>query len=183
MRYAQIRSLDISNGEGLGVALFVQGCHFHCKDCFNQETWDFNGGYEWTTKIENEFMRLAEKEHIKRISILGGEPLAEENVEDVLHLIKKIKIVYPEKSIWLYTGYCFEDILDDKSTASAYCRNEIVRNIDVLCDGKFVTELKDPLNKEVKWVGSTNQRVLDVKKSLRLMRPCEYKKLGETNGK
>lgn len=181
MRYAQIRSLDISNGNGLGIALFVQGCHFHCKDCFNPETWDFNGGNEWNIKTEYEFLQLANKEHIKRISILGGEPLADENVEDILNLVRKIKYNYPDKKIWLYTGYCFEEILQDKSTPTAFYRFEVLKSVDILCDGRFVTELKDPLNKEVKWVGSTNQRVLDMDKSLRLMRPCRYK--GENNGR
>ena len=91
MRYAQIRSMDISNGEGVGIALFVQGCHFHCKNCFNQDTWDFNGGKEWTRKTKNEFLELIEKPYIKRISFLGGECLADENLEEVYDLIKNVK--------------------------------------------------------------------------------------------
>ena len=91
MRYAQIRSMDISNGEGVGIALFVQGCHFHCKNCFNQDTWDFNGGKEWTKETKNEFLELIEKPYIKRVSFLGGECLADENLEGVYDLIKNIK--------------------------------------------------------------------------------------------
>lgn len=170
MRYAQIRNLDITNGDGLGIALFVQGCHFHCKDCFNKETWDFNGGKDWNANIENHFFELARKNHIKRISILGGEPLADENTEKVFEIICDLKYFYPEKKIWLYTGYTFEELLNDNK------RRKILNHIDILCDGKFITELKDPLNKEVKYVGSTNQRVLDVKKSLEILRPCSYKK-------
>ena len=105
MRYSLIREMDVSNGWGVGISLFVQGCHFHCKGCFNQDTWDFNGGKEWTPEIEKKFIELANKEYIKRISFLGGEPLAKENVETVLWLIKTLKSNYPDKKIWLYTGH------------------------------------------------------------------------------
>ena len=104
IRYAQIRSLDLSNGEGVGIALFVQGCHFHCPNCFNPETWDYNGGKEWTEEVKNKFLELANRPYIKRISILGGEPLAEENLDDVLDLVNRIRLSSPQKSIWLYTG-------------------------------------------------------------------------------
>ena len=112
MRYAQIREMDISNGEGIGVALFVQGCHFHCPNCFNSETWDFHGGKEWTDEIADKFLDLADKPHIKRISILGGEPLAEENVGAVWELLNKIRSRFGNsKKIWLYTGYTWEELL------------------------------------------------------------------------
>ena len=140
MRYAQIRSMDISNGEGVGVSLFVQGCDRHCFNCFNSETWDFNGGKEWTEETKNKFMELIDRPYIKRISILGGEPLAEQNLDDVLSLVKEIRekysisqnpnsenigksrvledenskeirISFPEKTIWLYTGFCWNDIM------------------------------------------------------------------------
>ena len=88
MRYSQIREMDISNGEGIGVSLFVQGCHFHCKGCFNQETWDFNGGKQWTKETKNKFVELAGKPYVKRISILGGEPLADENITEVYFLLQ-----------------------------------------------------------------------------------------------
>lgn len=122
IRYAQIRSLDLSNGEGIGVALFVQGCNFHCKNCFNPETWDFNGGKEWTQEVKNKFLELANRPYIKRISILGGEPLADENIDDVLDLVNKIRHSLPKKTIWLYTGYtlffnkvCRENVLSAKT--------------------------------------------------------------------
>ena len=95
MRYAKIREMDISNGEGIGVSLFVQGCHFHCKGCFNPETWDFNGGNEWTDEVENKFIELAGLPYIKRISILGGEPLANENAISVCSIIQRLKNTYP----------------------------------------------------------------------------------------
>ena len=186
MRYAQIRNMDISNGEGIGVALFVQGCHFHCKDCFNQETWDFNGGKEWGDKTEDEFVELIKRPYIKRVSILGGEPLADENLDDVLHLVQRIKnefyntTIYSDtecenhnilnenlqqirvlftntKIIWLYSGYTFEQCLADKK------RNNILKHIDVMIDGRFENDKKDL---SLKFRGSSNQRVIDVQKSL-----------------
>ena len=101
MRYASIRSMDISNGEGVGISLFVQGCHFHCKNCFNKDTWDFNGGKEWTQDTEDKLIELANKPYIKRLSILGGEPLADENLDGVLHLVDRFRLLLPSKTIWL----------------------------------------------------------------------------------
>ena len=111
MRYAQIRSMDISNGEGVGVSLFVQGCPFHCKNCFNSDTWDFNSGKEWTEEIKDKFMKLIDRPYIKRVSFLGGECLADQNLDGVLDLIKEIRISFPEKTIWLYTGYEISEIV------------------------------------------------------------------------
>lgn len=159
IRYASIRSLDISNGEGVGVALFVQGCPFHCKNCFNKETWDFNGGYEWTPEVEEEFIKLISRPFIKRISLLGGEVLAAESVKDAWRLVNKIRVLFPEKSIWLYSGYTWEQILEDTNKY----RLDTVLSVDVFVDGLFVDSLKD-LN--LKWRGSSNQRVIDVKKSI-----------------
>lgn len=172
MRYASIRSLDISNGEGVGVSLFVQGCPFHCKNCFNSETWNFNGGKEWTEKTKNKFMELIDKPYINRISVLGGEPLAEQNLDDVLSLVKQIRISFPEKTIWLYTGYNF-DLLTSKYNEYKYTpfaanadewltRWEIISNINVLVDGEYIDEQKDLT---LKWRGSKNQRVIDAKQS------------------
>ena len=173
MRYASIRELDISNGEGVGVSLFVQGCHFHCYNCFNTETWDFNGGKEWTEETKNKFIKLIDRPYIHRISILGGEPLAERNLDEVLSLIKEIRISFPEKSIWLYTGYDF-DLLNSKYNEYKYTpfaanadewltRWEIISNVDVLVDGEYIDEQKDLT---LKWRGSKNQHVIDVKQSL-----------------
>ena len=133
MRYSQIRSMDISNGERVGVALFVQGCHFHCYNCFNPDTWDFNGGKEWTPEVKEKFLELIDRPYIKRVSILGGEPLADENLDGVLDLVTEInkrynfqkvdsanpckigvsedkntdeiRLLSSHKNIWLYTGY------------------------------------------------------------------------------
>lgn len=167
IRYAQIRSLDLSNGEGVGVALFVQGCHFHCKNCFNPETWDFNSGKEWTDGTRENFAKLASRTYIKRISILGGEPLAEENLDDVLDLVNKIRLSLPQKSIWLYTGYDFVNILKNAALAkdkASLIRFMILANLDVLIDGKYIDSQRDI---SLKWCGSKNQRVIDCQKSLR----------------
>ena len=175
MRYASIRSLDISNGEGVGVSLFVQGCPFHCKNCFNSETWDFNGGKEWTEKTKNKFMELIDRPYIKRVSFLGGECLADQNLDVVLDLIKEIRISYPEKTIWLYTGFQWSQIIakihqptfpDEKFEHDRNIhmkRQKIISNVDVLIDGEYIDEQRDIT---LKWRGSSNQRVIDVKQSL-----------------
>lgn len=119
MRYASIRNLDISNGENVGVSLFVQGCPFHCHNCFNSNTWDFNGGKEWTPQIKERFIQLIDRPYIKRISFLGGECLADQNLHEVLQLIKEIRNLFPNKTIWLYTGYSWENIMNYKSCSSA----------------------------------------------------------------
>ena len=162
--------MDISNGEGIGVSLFVQGCHFHCNGCFNIETWDFNGGKEWTKEVENEFINLIDRPYIKRVSVLGGEPLADENVRKIYLLTKKIKALYPDKKIWLYSGYTYEQLIDKdlfgllKGTQSDDYRRLILHeNVDILVDGLFENDKKDL---SLKFRGSSNQRVIDVKKSL-----------------
>lgn len=165
MRYSLIREMDVSNGEGIGVSLFVQGCHFHCQGCFNQETWDFDGGKEWTEEVEKQFLELIEKPFIKRVSFLGGEPLAEENVETVLHLIKKIKTNLPDKKIWLFSGYTWESILTIRNGKSLE-RILALSLSDVFVDGQFQLSNQDINHKKVKWAGSTNQRVIDVKETL-----------------
>lgn len=148
MRYASIREMDISNGEGLGVSLFVQGCpEPHCKGCFNPETWNFDGGKEWTNEIENKFFELINKPYIKRISILGGECLAKENIMDITKLVKKCKEKFPEKKIWLWSRYDFKSYIS---------KLEIVKYVDYIVDGKYIEELKDI---SLLYRGSSNQTV------------------------
>lgn len=175
MRYAQIRSMDISNGEGVGVSLFVQGCDRHCFNCFNSETWDFNGGKEWTEEAKNKFMELIDRPYIKRVSFLGGECLAEQNLDEVLNLTQQIRISYPEKTIWLYTGFEWNSLMSkicqptfpDKDFERIIeihkKRKEIISNVDVLVDGEYIDEQKDLT---LKWCGSRNQHVIDVKQSI-----------------
>ena len=180
MRYAEIQEFDVNNGEGVGCSLFVQGCHFHCKNCFNQSTWDFNGGKEWTKATKEKFLELVNRPYITRVSILGGEPLADENVADVSELVSRIK-TETNKKIWLYTGYTWEylikenrlmqnhtlDSFVDPGNERQYLkylqRHSIISLIDVLVDGQFVDELKDM---NLPFRGSSNQRLIDIKKTL-----------------
>lgn len=158
MRYAQIRSMDVSNGEGVGVALFVQGCRLHCKNCFNPETWDPSGGKPWTEDDSERFFSLVSRDFIKRVSFLGGEPLITENYKEVVRMMKAIKALYPSKRIWLYSGFDWNYILKN--------RQEILPFVDVAVLGPYIDELKDIGNRQTKWAGSTNQQVIDVQKSL-----------------
>lgn len=154
MRYADIKTMDIANGIACGVALFVQGCPFHCKDCFNQETWDFNGGKEWTDEIQKYFVDLASPYYIRRVSILGGEPLAPENIDTVDDIVREIRYVYGDtKKIWLYTGYTYEEVKD----------KPIIPYIDVLVDGRFEVEKK---NLDLAFRGSENQRLINIPETL-----------------
>lgn len=172
MRYAQITPFEVCNGKGAGVSLFAQGCHFQCKGCFNQDAWDFNGGKEWNEEIENQFFELINRPYIKRVSILGGEPLADKNVSDVFNLIKKLKVTFPNKSIWLYTGYTWNQIFYPMATDDFNperdrildCRKRVVEMCDVIVDGRYIDELRDAT---IRFAGSKNQRLIDVKKSLK----------------
>ena len=155
MRYAQIREMDISNGLGIGVALFTQGCPYHCKNCFNKETWDFDSGCEWTQKDEDKIIDLLKPEYISRLTILGGEPLIDRNKKSLNKLLKRVKELYKNKKIWLYTGAEFEKIKDEYI--------DILKYVDVVIDGRFVDELKD---NNLKFRGSSNQRIIDVQQSL-----------------
>lgn len=177
MRYNQIRECDIANGEGIGVALFVQGCRFHCQNCFNHDTWDFNGGKEWTQETEDKLIELANRPYIKRLSILGGEPLADENLDGVLHLVNRFRLLFPNKSIWLYSGYTWEEcqpfseegLLKGSNFAPnlqkiLYKRQQIITLCDVMVDGRYIDSQRDIT---LKWRGSKNQRVIDCQQSLK----------------
>ena len=147
--------MDISNGPGVRVSIFMQGCTFHCKGCFNPETHDFDGGYEFTDEIIQKVLTLCEKDYIVGLSILGGEPLHKKNIEGTTKLARAFKEKFPQKNIWVWTGFLFDRDLQGK---------EILDYIDVLVDGQFQEELKNP---RLKWCGSSNQRIIDVKESLK----------------
>lgn len=162
--------MDISNGQGIGVSLFVQGCHFRCDGCFNSETWDFNGGKIWSTSVKERFMQLLARPYITRVSILGGEPLAKENLLDVLPLLQEIKVKYgSSKTIWLYSGYTWEEILVPNGNGYinnfnvTFLRRAVLHYVDVLVDGQFE---KNKLDFSYPFAGSTNQRVIDVQESV-----------------
>ena len=155
MRYASIRSLDISNGEYIGVALFTQGCPFHCKNCFNPETHDFNGGKEYTLEVRDKIISLISRSYIKRFSILGGEPLIDRNRQDLISLCSMIKEARPDIKIWVYTGNTFENIKQN-------WYDLLYNYVDILVDGQFVDELKDL---RLEFRGSSNQRLIDIKET------------------
>ena len=155
MRYNKIRKMDISNGPGVRVSIFMQGCTFNCKNCFNSETHDFNGGKEFTDDTINRVLELCDNETIRGLSILGGEPMHPKNIEGTTKLAKAFKKKYPNKDLWIWSGFLFDKNLKDK---------EVVKYVDVLVDGQYIDELH---NRTLKWKGSSNQRVIDVQKSLK----------------
>ena len=155
MRYNKIRKMDISNGPGVRVSIFMQGCSFHCKNCFNPETHDFKGGLEFNDDTINEIISLASNDYIKGLSILGGEPLHPNNIKGTTKLAKAFKEKYPNKTIWIWTGFLYDRDLKDK---------DIFEYIDVLVDGRYEDDLHDPT---LKYRGSSNQRVIDIKKTLK----------------
>lgn len=152
MRYSQIRKMDISNGVGIRVSLWTQGCDIRCKGCFNSDIWDYSGGKEWTKETENELLNLCSSPHIKGLSILGGEPLSQQNYKELIHLFKVFKEKYPDKDIWMWTGRTFENLTEEQM--------EVVRYVDVLVDGPWIEELGDF---KLRFRGSSNQRIIDVK--------------------
>ena len=154
MRYHKIRKMDISNGPGVRVSIFMQGCTFNCKNCFNPETHDFNGGREFLDETIEKVLGLCSLEHIVGLSILGGEPMHPKNIDGTTKLAKAFKERYPDKTIWVWSGFLFDRDLKDK---------EVLKYIDVLVDGQYKDELHNP---KLKYCGSSNQRVIDVKKSL-----------------
>lgn len=156
MRFSKIKDNDIANGLGITMSFWTQGCPHHCVGCFNKETWDYDAGKEFTEDDFNYIIENIDKNNIKRnLSILGGEPLCPQNVDEVIILCKQFKNHYPDKMIYLWTGYTLEDFND--------VQNEVLRYIDVLIDGKFELENR---NLSIMLRGSSNQRVIDVRKTL-----------------
>ena len=164
MNYADIKVVDVQDGDGVRVSIYVSGCHFHCKGCHNKEAWDFNYGKEFTEKEIDYILDAMNKSYIKGLSILGGEPLELVNQQGLLPLVKRVKETYPDKNIWCYTGYDFEkDVLDDMIKKYDYSK-ELMNHIDIMVDGEFVEEKKLA---DLKFRGSTNQRKIDVQASLK----------------
>lgn len=162
MRYAQIRKMDISNGLGVGVALFTQGCSLHCLNCHNSSIWDFNGGKEFTAEEIEKILKLLKPDYVTRFSILGGEPLESCNLLKLSILVGLVKSYYPNIKIWCYTGYIYEDLLQKDQQDQMRFLSYIFDNIDVLVDGPFIEEQKDI---SLKFRGSANQRVIDLKET------------------
>lgn len=162
MNYAVIKKFDIANGPGVRVSLFVSGCRHHCKNCFNREAWDFSYGKPFSEDTVKEILTALKPEHIQGFSLLGGEPFEPENQEALAELTCEIKKTMPEKDIWCYTGFLFENIFEGK-VGNFETARRLLSNIDVLVDGRFVEELKSP---DLIFRGSANQRIIDVKKTL-----------------
>lgn len=163
MNYGKIKPRDIADGPGIRVSLFVSGCRHHCKGCFNPETWSFSYGMAYTEAVEQEILDALGKSYIRGLTLLGGEPFEPENQKELLALTKKVRVAYPEKTIWCYSGYTLEtDILSGR-LGPREITMELLQNIDVLVDGEFHEEEKNP---SLRFRGSENQRVLDVKKTL-----------------
>ena len=154
MYYGNIKKLDIANGPGVRVSLFASGCRNRCKGCFQPETWSFTYGQEFTRETLCELMSYLDSEHVAGLSILGGDPFELENRACVLDICEKVRAWRPDKDIWMWTGYSFEDLKE----------LPVMRYIDVLVDGKFEEDKRDP---RLKWKGSSNQRVINVAESLR----------------
>lgn len=161
MHYGSIKNCDIANGVGVRVTLFVSGCTNQCDGCFQPETWDFKYGKEYTSEAEQAIIHALKPKHIRGLTILGGEPFEPENQCEIVQLILRVRNELPEKDIWCYTGFTLTDLLDG---GRKHCdvTNTILKNIDILVDGKF--ELKK-LNIRLKFRGSDNQRIIDMKKT------------------
>ena len=164
MNYANIKWYDVANGPGVRVSLFVSGCRNHCKNCFNPETWDFDYGQPFTEEVEDKILKAMEPDYIKGFTLLGGDPFEPENCAALVPFMKRMRKLYPEKSVWCFTGYDYErDLLTGKK-GDAETVLKLLRTLDVLVDGRFVEELKD-LN--LRFRGSSNQRIISVKESLK----------------
>ena len=152
LRYNKIRKMDISDGPGVRVSIFLQGCTFKCPGCFNPETHDFNGGKEFTNETLQQLLQLCEADYVKGLSILGGEPLHPQNIAGTIEIAKAFKQKFPTKSLWVWTGFLYENVVDPK----------IFDYIYVLVDGQFKQALANPM---LKYRGSSNQRVIDIAKT------------------
>lgn len=163
MNYAAIKKHDVANGPGVRVSLFVSGCTHYCKGCFNSEAWDFSYGHLFTEDTVNEIVEALSPGYIKGFSLLGGEPFHPANQKELVLLLKKIKKIYPQKDIWCYTGYLYDEELLGTGDAATPEASEMLKYIDVLVDGRFDENLK---NLNLRFRGSENQRIIDVAKTL-----------------
>lgn len=161
MNYGEIKYCDIADGTGVRTSVFVSGCRNHCEDCFNRATWDFNFGKPFTAEVENEVLDSLKHSYICGLTVLGGEPFEVENQAGVLALIKRVKEEFPKKTVWIYSGFTYEELLSGSRAATPTAR-EILSLCDILVDGRFKKELK---NISLKFRGSENQRIIDLKKT------------------
>ena len=163
MNYGTIKKNDIANGEGVRVSLFVSGCTHHCRNCFNEEAWDFSYGNPFTPETEKEMLDALSPDYINGLTLLGGEPFEPENQRALLPFLKRVRERFPEKDIWCYTGYLMDKELLEESRARCEVTDRMLGMIDVLVDGRFEEGLKDI---SLPFRGSSNQRIIDVRASL-----------------
>ena len=162
MKYHNITHFDTLNGSGIRTTLWVAGCNHHCKNCHNPFTWDINDGIDFDEKAMDELIQSLKNDYVSGLTLSGGDPMHPANRADVLEICKLVKNTFPHKSIWMYTGYTFEEIQD----------HPVLKYIDILVDGKFIDELKDA---DLHWVGSSNQRVIYVSETLKQGQIIQYK--------
>lgn len=170
MNYSGISECDVLNGTGFRVVLFVSGCSHRCYNCQNPKTWDENFGHPFTENTKQYIFNCLDKDYIDGITITGGDPLYENNLDEILKLVHEFRISFPEKTIWLYTGYSYSDIFRGQSSCLSleglnnFRRREIIKLCDVLVDGRYIDEQRDVTKK---WAGSKNQQVINVKESIK----------------
>lgn len=169
MNYIKISKCDTANGTGIGVVLWVSGCNCHCHGCHNPQTWDFNVGQLFTEDTMQELLDVLNKPYISRLTLSGGHPLESQNLETVYQIVKTVKEKFPNKKIWLYTGYTWEEILNNdrenkRANTNSISPLDIVRRCNILVDGKYE---KDKRDISLEFAGSSNQRVIDIQKSFK----------------
>lgn len=176
MNYSEIKYCDIANGPGVRTSLFVSGCRRHCKNCFNYMTWDFSYGNLFTVEVQEKILKSLEPDYVDGLTLLGGEPFEPENQAGLLDFVRQVRKRYPEKSIWAFSGNTLEEILNGQ----AHCEvtEELLSYLDVLVDGPFIQDLYDI---RLRFRGSSNQRILDVQKSLQQKEAVEWKDTSEWN--
>ena len=162
MHYGEIKNCDIANGEGVRVTLFVSGCTNHCKNCFQPQTWDFEFGRPFTAETEEELLTMLKPDYINGLTVLGGEPFEPSNQRSLLSFLRRVRETYPKKNIWCFSGFTYEELKTDGSHPRCEVTDEMLDQLDVLVDGRFVEELKDI---SLRFRGSSNQRLIDMKKS------------------
>lgn len=173
MNYMEIKKYDIANGPGVRTSLFVAGCTHHCKGCFNPESWDFNAGHEFTEDTIEEIIESLKPDYVKGLTLLGGEPFEPANQQALLPLIRRVKIEFPNKNIWAFSGYLFDKQIMDVMALKYDFTKEFITYIDVLVDGEFHEEEKDL---SIVYRGSRNQRIIDVKASLKSKKTILHEK-------
>lgn len=163
MHYGNIKKLDIADGEGVRVSLFVSGCRNHCEHCFQPETWDFDYGQVYTREVEDDLLAALKPSYVDGLTLLGGEPFEPENQRELVGLLRRVRAEFPNKTVWCYSGYTLEQMLGE---GHPHCEvtEEMLSLLDVLVDGRFIEALKDI---SLKFRGSRNQRIVDVKRSLK----------------